>query len=222
MEDKKISVTCVAPDGYRPNSVTRTLCQAKKPKVVWVEHSADLPSELWYLDELVYEQMVNERMSSGSKTPLAPEYDKEGGHIVQCKDQMSKEFEEKYTQESSCVQRRTYPLGPRRTSVMKLLLKRQASQRLLNELVWNRNTTILPDFKKLTKLFPEQPKRSLIDRIIQKYVIARRMYEEEVTDEELKRVRLAIVRHIKKHGTKDILTTFVYRTKESEEELESV
>ncbi|KAF7259482.1 hypothetical protein EG68_03399 [Paragonimus skrjabini miyazakii] len=220
MGDKKTSITCVAPDGYRPNSVTRTLCSMEKPKVV--EHSADLPPELWYLDELVNEQLVNERKLNEGKTPLVPEYDTENGLIVQCKDQLSKEFQEKYILESSFVQRQTYPLSTRRASAMTLLLKRQASQRLLNELVWDGNTTILPDLNKLTKLVPEQPKRSLIDRIIQKYVIARRMREEEITEEELKRVRLAIVRHIKKHGTKNILTTFVYRTKESEEELEFV
>ncbi|KAF6770536.1 hypothetical protein AHF37_10926 [Paragonimus kellicotti] len=45
--------------GYRPNSVTRTLCSIEKPKVV--EHSTDLPPELWYLDELVCEQLLNER-----------------------------------------------------------------------------------------------------------------------------------------------------------------
>ncbi|KAF5402719.1 hypothetical protein PHET_03516 [Paragonimus heterotremus] len=172
MGDKKISITCVAPDGYRPNSVTRSLCSIEKPKVVWMEHSADLPPELWYLDELVCEKLVNERTLSEGKTSLVPKNDTENGLNVRCKDQLSKEFQEKYILESSVVQRRTYPLITRRTSVKTLLLKRQASQRLLNELVWNGNTTILPDLNKLTKLFPEQPKRSLIDRIIQKYVVS--------------------------------------------------
>ncbi|THD21618.1 hypothetical protein D915_007779 [Fasciola hepatica] len=212
---------CPSPDGFRPNSVNRELCEKERRKhLIGDEKKSDLPESLQYLDDLAKEHVEKSKFAEpGQLATLEGEpSQKERMQLLRAKIQqayddtalegIAQALEDHRKNASSSYHRGSVKEYMANLKAGIYGRKSKSSYSPKHRVVRHRFTP--SDAQSET----QQKPRSFVDYLISRYVIERQSECPIVPEEEVIRVRRSIIQHLIQNGPHNILSSYTYRQQE--------